>query len=539
MLKWNFADVWETVAECIPDARAQSHGDRVLSWRETEARASGVGATLRGVLDHQSKVAIYLYNCPEYMETAFGCLKGSLVPVNTNYRYGVEELRYIWNDADAQAVVFHGAFTPIADQVRSGEHDIRLWIHVDDGTVPCPDWAVSYEDATLQRSSHHYVSQRSGDDMILIYTGGTTGRPKGVMWRQHDLYRVSDTAHDPAEMDLGVVCDRILRKPSRPVGVSAAPLMHGTGYVFSGTILSRGGELVVLDNRRFDPIELLDTVSTRRATALCIVGEAFGRPIVEALDAEPDRWDLSTLEAVSSAGMVWRAESKQRLLRHVPNAILVDLLNSSEASGIGRSITSASGAAGTGEFKLGRHTTVVGPDGEIVKPGSGVQGRLAVSGHLPLGYYKDPEKTAQTFQQIDGVRYSFPGDIATVEPDGTIRLLGRSSGVINTGGEKVFPEEVEDVLRDDPFVVDVIVVGIPDERMGEVVAGIVQLVDGQDPDISAILTRAKDRLARYKIPRLLIPVESVFRAPSGKADYMAVRRRIQEDLERSNDSTYP
>ncbi len=532
MTGWNVADVWEKVAATIPEAIAQIQGPRRVSWGETDRRAGGLAATLvEGGLTFQHKVGIYLYNSPEYMETAFACMKAALVPVNTNYRYGADELEYLWDNADISAVVFAGTFTGVVDRLRSRCRRIRLWIHVDDGTAACPEWAVGYEQAVGQTPLTGAGPGRSGDDLILIYTGGTTGRPKGVMWRQHDLYRVSDTAHDPEEMDLDRVATRIAELDRRPVGLAAAPLMHGTGFVFAGTIFSRGGTLVHQETARFEAAALLDTLVKEHVTALCIVGEAFGRPIVEALDAEPDRWDLSALEAVSSAGMVWRASSKQRLLRHAPGAVLIDFLNSSEASGIGRSVTSARRDAATGTFRPGAHTLVIGPDGEEVRPGSGVEGQLAVGGHLPLGYYKDPAKTAQVFPEINGVRYSFPGDHATVAADGTITLLGRGSGVVNTGGEKVYPEEVEEVLRQDESVRDVIVVGIPDDRMGEVVAGVVELAPGADGDVGALARRARTRLASYKVPRHLIVVDSVGRTPSGKADYLTVKRRIQDALE--------
>lgn len=542
MNTWNFADVWEAVAESVPDRTAQIQGDRQLSWGATDRRANGIAGTLvRAGLEYQDKVAIYLYNCPEYLETAFGCLKVSLVPVNTNYRYGVEELQYLWDDADARAVVFHGAFTAQVAELRRRSSVVQLWIHVEDGTEPCPEWAVRYQDAAADAAAPDGGQRRSGDDLVLIYTGGTTGRPKGVMWRQHELYRVSDTAHDPPELDLQRVRGRVTDAVQWPVGLAAAPLMHGTGYVFAGTIFSRGGSLVHQQARRFEAETLLDTITEHHITALCIVGEAFGRPLVDALDAQPDRWDLSGLQAVSSAGMVWRAASKQRLLRHAPNAVLVDLLNSSEASGIGRSVTSTRSDAATASFRLGANSLVLDQAGAEVTPGSGVVGRLAVRGHLPLGYYKDPEKTAEVFPVIDGVRYSLPGDHATVAADGSITLLGRGSGVINTGGEKVYPEEIEEVLRRDPAVRDVIVVGIPDDRMGEVVACVLEFDPAADGDVAKVVERSRTYLASYKVPRHIVPMTAVPRAPSGKPDYLATKRRIREKLGlvETHDSAHP
>lgn len=534
---WNFADVWQAVARTVPDRIAQRQGDREVSWAQTDRRSDGLAGTLLGAgLGHQDKVAIYLYNAPEYLETAFACQKASLVPVNTNYRYAVDELEYLWSDADIRAVVFHGAFAEQVTEVRRRGGDYRLWVHVDDGEGECPPWAVPYEQVVLGAAPAEYPWARSGEDILLIYTGGTTGRPKGVMWRQHDLYRVSDTAHDPPEMDLDRVCARVEGATAPPVGLSAAPLMHGTGYVFAGTIFSRGGTLVHQQSRRFDPVHLLDTIAENRVTALCIVGEAFGRPLVDALDAEPERWDLSHLDAVSSAGMVWRAESKQRLLRHAPNAVLVDLLNSSEASGMGRSVMSSRRDSATASFRPGPNTLVIGQDGTPAVPGSGVVGRLAVRGNLPLGYYKDPVKTAEVFPVIAGVRYSFPGDWATIETDGSITLLGRGSGVVNIGGEKVYPEEVEDVLRGDDAVFDTIVAGVPDERMGEVVGCVLQFVHGAEPDVAGLLARTRSKLASYKVPRHVLVVDSVPRAPSGKPDLMTVKRMLRETLGRTENS---
>jgi 3-oxocholest-4-en-26-oate---CoA ligase len=524
---WNFADVWDVVAATVPDRTAQIHGDERLTWAQFASSADGVASTLLGAgLEQQDKVALLLYNSPAYMQCAYGILKAGLVPVNTNYRYGPDELEYIWSNSDAAAVIFHGALTEAVAEVRNRLADVRLWLHVDDGTDPRPEWACSYEEAV--QATPRPAPSRSGDDLLLIYTGGTTGRPKGVMWRQHDMYRVSDTARDPAEADLEHVRRRIEeRRPEPPVGLSAAPLMHGTGYVFASTILSRAGSLVTMTSRSFDVVELLDTIEREHVSALCIVGDAFCLPIVDALDAEPERWDISSLTAVSSAGMAWSPRNKERLLVHAPEAILVDTLNSSEASGMGRSISSRRRPPGAARFRLGDNAFVIDEENREVEPGSGQVGRLAVRGHMPLGYYKDPEKTDQTFPQIRGERCAIPGDYAVVEADGTITLLGRGSTSINTAGEKVYPEEVEEALKEHPDVVDALVIGVPDERFGEVVAAAVQVRPGSSVEADELIAHVRASLARYKAPRHVMLVDSVQRGPSGKADYPAVRRRVQ------------
>jgi fatty-acyl-CoA synthase len=527
---WNYATVWETVADAAPRAVAQRHGERRVSWGEFDARADGIAAALlHAGLRHQDKVALYLYNGPEYLQSAFGCMKVGLVPVNTNYRYQQDELHYLWDNADAAAVIFHGAFAATVEAVRARCAKVRLWLHVDDGSGACPPWAQPYEATALFRPGRAEAPWgRSGDDQILIYTGGTTGRPRGVMWRQHDLYVASNTAGDPAQADLGHVRRRMAEAVAAgtpaPIGLPAAPLMHGTAYVFASSILTRGGCVATLEARQFDVAELLDTVQAAPVTDLCIVGDAFGRPIVDALDAQPQRWDLSALKAVSSSGMMWSQACKDRLIAHAPAAVLVDFLNSSEASGMGRSVSSKGRSGGPARFKLGRTAVVIDADDRPVAPGSGIAGRVAVRGNVPLGYYGDPVKTAATFPVIDGVRHAVPGDFATVEADGSITLLGRGSVSINTGGEKVFPEEVEECIKLMPLVRDAVVVGVPDDRFGETVAAVVEAVPGARVDAAAIVAHVRERLARYKTPRHVVPVESIGRGPNGKADYQALRR---------------
>ena len=529
--QWTFADVWETVAATVPDRVALSHGEMRVTWRDFDARANGIAAALLDAgLQRQDKVALYLHNAPAYLESVFAALKSSLVPVNTNYRYTGDELVQLWTDADAAAVVFHGAFATQAEAVRARCPAVKAWLFVDDGQAECPSWAIPYETAAQSSTgSAAAVRNRSGDDLIIIYTGGTTGLPRGVMWRQHDMFLASNTTSDPETADLEHVRGRI-DGATPPVGLPAAPLMHGTGFVFAATILNRGGTVVTLPGMSFDVKQLLDTMSDEGVTDVCIVGDAFCRPIVDALDPEPDRWNLSRLKVVSSSGMAWSASVKERLLVHAPDALLIDFLNSSEASGMGRSLTSKR-AAGGSRFQLGKNACVIDDEGRPLVKGSGEAGRLAVRGHLPLGYYKDPEKTAATFPVIDGVRYSIPGDLASVEDDGSITLLGRGSTCINTGGEKVFPEEVEEAIKSLAGVADALVIGVPHERFGQMVTAAVEWADGASPDEAALLEHLRGMLAGHKIPRVIMPVESLDRGPNGKADRPGVTARILAWLE--------
>lgn len=528
--EWTFADVWETIAAAVLDRDALVHGDRRVTWRAFDRRADAVAETLLNAgLQPQDKVALYLHNAPAYMESVFAALKARLVPVNTNYRYTGDELVQLWTDADTAAVIFHGAFAAQADAVRARCPDVKAWLFVDDGESACPDWAVPYDAASPSTGQAATTGGRSGDDQILIYTGGTTGLPRGVMWRQHDLFLASNTTGDPEIADLDHVRRR-LDDATPPVGLPAAPLMHGTGFVFAATILNRGGTVVTLPGMSFDVKRLLDTMTREGVTDLCIVGDAFCRPIVEALDVEPERWNLSRLKVVSSSGMAWSASVKERLLVHAPGALLIDFLNASEASGMGRSLTSKR-ASGGSRFQLGKNACVIDDNGKPLANGSGKTGRLAVRGHLPLGYYKDPEKTAATFPVIDGVRYSIPGDLATIEDDGTITLLGRGSTCINTGGEKVYPEEVEDAIKSHAGVADALVVGVPHDRFGQMVAAAVEWSDGAVGDEATLLDHLRGQLAGHKIPRAVVPVASLGRGPNGKADRPGVTSRVIAWLE--------
>jgi acyl-CoA synthetase (AMP-forming)/AMP-acid ligase II len=529
MTGWNFAEVWEAIADHQPDALAQRHAGRSMTWSEFDRRADGVArALLDAGLGEQAKVAQYLYNVPEYLESTFAALKAGLATVNTNYRYTADELAYLWDNADAEAVVFHGVFAERCDEVRARLPRIRTWLWVDDGHGACPPFATPYEDAASAPPAERVVAPwgRDGDHLVLLYTGGTTGMPKGVMWRQDDLFGALDAANRnrlPAEPDLAAATDRITR--AGPRNLPAAPLMHGTGLFNALSNLIVGGSVVTMAGRRFDPVELLDTVQQERINSMSIVGDAFAKPILRALDAEPERWDISSLRVIVSSGVMWSAETKQGLLRHNERLIMVDSLGSSEAIGMATSTTRADGGSETASFQLGPDGRVVTEDGRDVVPGSGEIGLVATRGHTPIGYYKDTEKSAATFRVIDGVRYSIPGDFATVDADGTVRLLGRGSQCINTGGEKVYPEEVEEMLKRHPTVADAAVVGVPDERFGEAITALVEAHAGDVVDETELIAHVKEHLAGYKAPKRIIPVDSIGRAANGKLDYKALKAR--------------
>ncbi len=532
---WNFADLWEAVAAQIPEALAQQQGDRTTSWAAFNRRANGIAAALLDESSReQDKVAQYLYNSPEYLESVFASFKAGLAVVNTNYRYAADELVYLWDNADVTAVVFHGAFTDQCDAVRSHVPRVRTWLWVDDDSGPCPPWATPYELAAAAGDDVDVVARwgRSPDHLLLLYTGGTTGMPKGVMWRQDDLFGVLDANNKrrmPPDQDLDAIRERVA-KPG-PRNMPAAPLMHGTGLFNAISNLMIGGSITTMVGRHFSADEFLDTVEQYHVNSTSIVGDAFAKPILRALDAEPDRWDIASLRVIVSSGVMWSKETKQGLLRHNPRLIMVDALGSSEAIGMATNTTSSESSTETASFELGPNTRVVTDDGRDVEPGTGELGRVALRGHTPIGYYKDEEKSAQTFVVIDGHRYSIPGDYATVESDGTINLLGRGSQCINTGGEKVYPEEVEECLKLHPSVADAAVIGVPDEKWGQAINALVEPHVGMTIDPGALIDHVKQRLAAYKAPKRVLSVTTVGRAANGKLDY---KRLTLDALERSD-----
>ena len=530
---WNFADLWEVIADGIPDALCQQQGSRQVSWAAFNRRANGVASRLLSAdgAAEQVKVAQYLYNCPEYLESVFAAFKAGMAIVNTNYRYAADELVYLWDNGDVTAVVFHGSFVEQIEAIRERVPRVTTWLWVDDGSNPCPAWATPYEDAAVAGTDDNVSGPwgRSGDHLLLLYTGGTTGMPKGVMWRQDDVFGVLDANNRkrmPPEQDLDAAAGRITS--AGPRNMPSAPLMHGTGLFNAISNLMIGGSITSMEGRSFSAEEFLDTVQRFEINSTSIVGDAFAKPILRALDDEPDRWDTSALRVIVSSGVIWSKQTKDGLLRHNERLIMVDALGSSEAIGMATNTTTADSGGGTAKFELGPSTRVITDDmpddpSRDVVPGSGELGRVALRGRTPIGYYKDEEKSAQTFVTIDGERYSIPGDYATVELDGSVSLMGRGSQCINTGGEKVYPEEVEECLKLHPSVRDAAVVGLPDEKWGEAINALVELHPGAVLDAEALRDHVKAHLAAYKAPKRVVDISTVGRAANGKLDYKALK----------------
>ncbi len=532
MSAWSYANIWESVAAALPDQPAFIQGDDVLLWRDFDAKANGIAAALLAAgLGQQAKVASYTQNCAEYLTAYYAAFKAGMVPFNVNYRYGPEEIAYLLDNADAEAVVFEAGYASVIEPVRAKLPGVKLWIAIARDGAPVPAWAVDY--AAIAPRAEQVIAPwgRSGEDMMFIYTGGTTGMPKGVMWRTGDLLGLSDYGANPLA---GVPAlgspeeagPRAAAAPIRPRAMIGPPLMHGTGMLTAMAALVAGGTVLLLPQGAFSAAQLWDIVATYKATRITIVGQPFAQPLLEVLDASPGRWDLSSVMMMTSSGAMWARENKLGLIRHMPQVTLIDAFSSSEALGLGSSTMTADAEVATAAFALGPNCALFTEDGRRVEPGSPERGRVAVSGFLPVGYYKDPAKSAATFPELEGRRWSIPGDWATCAADGTLTLLGRGSQCSNTGGEKVFPEEVEEVLKRHPAVRDAAVTGLPDPRFGERIAALVDLMEGvAAPDADELIAHVKALLSGYKAPRHILIVESVARAPNGKLDYKVIKER--------------
>ena len=538
MSNWNFADLYEGIAARIPEHPCQIQGDRIITWGQFNVRTNALAADMLSAgLTHQSKVAAYLYNCPEYLETYIAAFKGGLVPANTNYRYGPEEVTYLFDNSDAEAVVFHAAFVPLVEGIRANLPKVKRWYCVADGTHAVPAWATDYESLVSQGITESVRGPwgRSENDLMFLYTGGTTGMPKGVMWRQYDLFHVLGLGGNavlgvPPAASIEEIIERMQPGNYGNVLLSACPLMHGTGQFSSLLAMNLGGCVVTLPSRTFDVGELLGEIERRRVQTLIIVGQAFAGPMLDELTANPNRFDLSSLMMISSSGVMWSQENKQGLLTYIPQVILFDSFGSSEAVGMGGAVSAAGAATETAKFSLGPTCAVFNEEGARVVPGSGERGLVAVGGNIPMGYYKDEAKSAQTFRTFEGQRWSVPGDWAEILADGTLVLLGRGSVCINTGGEKVFPEEVEEVLKRHHSVRDAVAVGIPDTRFGETICGVVEAEPGHSPNLSELNEHVKKSLAAYKAPRHIVVIDTIGRAPNGKVDYKRLKAFAMDEL---------
>jgi len=523
---FNIADMFELVADKVPERTALVCGSQRATYAQLDQRANALAHYLRehgvGAGDH---VGLYLYNCNEYLEGMLACFKLRAVPINVNYRYVEEELSYIFNNANLVACVHHREFAPHIAAVRSHSPDLSTLVYVDDdsGADAAAIGSAEYEQALAGRSIARDFPERADEDLFILYTGGTTGMPKGVMWPHKNVFHAAMGGGGYFHPD-GVIsepeqiADRV--GDFAITGIALAPLMHGACWWYACIQLLAGNLLVLNPAHHLVGEEVWDIVEREKVNSITIVGDAMAVPLLDALAAHPGRWDLSSVFAVGSGGAVFSTSKQEAFRQHLPNIMIRNSFGSSESGAMGADSGGKTGQ-GLGNIVRDPFMSVVAEaeDGSHYHAQPGGRGIFARSGHIPIGYYNDPVKTAKTFVPVAGKTWLLTGDEAQLEEDSTITVYGRGSNCINSGGEKIFPEEVEQALKNHPAVFDCLVVATPDERLGSKVTAVVATRAGEALDLQALQTEARKHIAGYKVPRELHIVAEVPRAPSGKPAY--------------------
>ena len=535
----DFASVWEMVSDLVPENDALICGEDIVSWKEYDDRASKIASALSEAgLGANSKAGLYLNNSNEYLIAQYAIFKVGGIPINVNYRYVEEELIYLLENSDAEAVFYHACYSSRIKEIAGSLPNIKAWIEVSDGTESKFDQSLKYQDLLSQHSPMKRI-HRDPETIYMLYTGGTTGMPKGVMYKQGEflvyLFRTLKAMGYDVPEDLSDLESRIEASKSSNAfirSVVGCPLMHGTGMWLGAFLpLLLGGTAITTSNLGFDPDQLWTQVQNKKATNIVIVGDAFAKPMLDALNraaSDGNAYDISSVQVIISSGVMWSAEVKQGLLEH-HDMKLMDTMGSTEG-GMGASVTTRDNPPATAKFSLNPGVIVLADDGEILSPGSEKIGLIGTSGLVPVGYYKDEKKSAETFREVDGVRYSFPGDYAKLEADGTITLLGRGSNCINSAGEKIYPEEVEEALKKDALVFDCLVVGMPDEKFGQKIVAVVSTVDNQQVNEAELIENTRKIIAGYKLPKTILFADEVQRAPNGKANYKWAKAFAEEQL---------
>jgi len=532
-VEFNIADLFECVADAVPDRVAAVSGTRRVSYRELDDRSSRLAHVLQEMgAGSRTHVGCYMANSIGHLEAMVACYKLRAVPINVNYRYVDAELAYLFDDADLVGVVHDSAVRDRAARVAGD----RFTVDVDD---------PSYETLLAGAAAVRDLGPRSPDDHYVLYTGGTTGLPKGVVWRQEDIFFgalgggnpggppittpeaiATSVVDNPAQRLRAFLADA--PGPDQFVSLALGPLMHASGqWTALGTLLG-GGKVVLYDEPHVDMTHVLDLIERERVNSMNLVGDASARPLLDALASDPARWDTSSLLLLGSGGSILSGDAKTALMDELPTVLaIVEGIGSSESPAQAVAVTTrAGGLSESLTFAAKADTIVVDDDLQPIPSGSGVAGRLATRGRVPLGYYNDDARSARTFVEIDGARWSLPGDMATIDADGTVHLLGRGSMCINTGGEKVYPEEVEAVVKSAPGVADAVVVGVPDPKWGQ---RVVAIVAGDAPSLDTLQEHCRARLAGYKVPRALFVVDEIARTPAGKADYAWANHVVGRD----------
>ncbi|MGP0109534.1 MAG: acyl-CoA synthetase [Acidimicrobiales bacterium] len=537
-MEFNLADLFESVVDQIGDQTAMVSGSRRLSYTELDQRANRLAHHLEGAgVGPRDMVGLQLVNDTEYIESMLACFKIRAVPVNVNYRYLAGELEYLYRDAALVGLVFHGRFAPAVKGALGAMPETRAVLEVCDPVGHRPTVGEDYESALASAPDTREFPPRRSDDLYCVYTGGTTGMPKGVIWRHEDIFFAAMGGGDPLSLGNHIATPAELATRLLHPGITALaipPFMHAAGHWLAFSTLFGGGTVVTTGGGVFDATEVWRLVETERVNAIAVVGDAMVRPLLDVLAAQPDRYDLSSLMAVGSGGAVLSPSTKAQLAELLPGRIVADRFGSSETGQVGGEVPPED-PFGPPRLRVDERTDVLGADLQPVPPGSGLIGHLARGGHVPIGYLGDPPKSAATFVEARGQRWALPGDLATVNADGSIVVLGRGSLCINTGGEKVFPDEVEAALKDDPEIRDAIVVGAPDPRLGERVVALVLPQTGHEIDPEAVRRHVHARLSGFKVPREVIVVDDIVRSPSGKPDYPWARAFAEAALRDQNE----
>ena len=535
----DFASVWEMVADLVPENDALICGEEIVSWKDYDHRSSKVASALvKAGLGPNSKAGLYLNNSNEYLIGQNAIFKIGGVPINVNYRYVEEELIYLLDNSDAEAVFYHACYSSRINEIAKSLPNIKAWIEVPDGSKSNFDQSMQYEEILQNYSPMERIS-RDPETVYMLYTGGTTGMPKGVMYKQGEflafLFRTLKAMGYDVPEDLNNLEESIKTSKANDQFIKSlvgCPLMHGTGMWLGAFLpLLLGGTVITTSNLGFDSDKLWKQVQDKKATNIVIVGDAFAKPMLDSLNAAKETnnpYDISSVQVIISSGVMWSSEVKQGLLSH-HDMTLMDTMGSTEG-GIGSSVTTRDNPSETAKFSINPGVIILADDGEILELGSKKIGLIGTSGLVPVGYYKDEEKSAETFREINGTRYSFPGDYAKFASDGTITLLGRGSNCINSAGEKIYPEEVEEALKKNDDVFDCLVVGMPDEKFGQKIVAVVSTVDNQELDQLQLIEDTRKTIAGYKLPKVIIFTNEVQRAPNGKANYKWAKSFAEEKL---------
>ena len=542
-MEFNAADIFEGVVDRVPDREAIIHGSTRLTYKELDARSNKAANALKKLgIKKGSHIGIYAFNCVEWLEIMLGAYKLCAIPININYRYVEEELKYLIDNADMEAIFYHKQFSNKLENIKSHLPLLKDFICIEDdsGEDDVIDKSFNFEDLIANEDESRLDVDRSGDDKYILYTGGTTGMPKGVVWRMEDVLMTLGGGIDAVTGEKyptpEAFADKCLQ--DQTIALALAPFMHGGAQWQSFNSFFSGWKLIINDQVSFDADYVWEVVAKEKVMNLTIMGDAMGRPLCDALPRAIEKGlDLSSLFVLSSTASVFSASIKDTILEYLPNLFLIDAVGSSETGATGVNIHTKDGklkdSGGGPKFTKPNFSEILNLDTKEVIPPSDTEtiGYLARKGHVPVAYYKDEEKSKKTFIEVGGVRYSIPGDMAKYEEDGQMTLLGRGSVSINSGGEKIFPEEVEMALKAHPNIFDCLVVGVKDDRWGQKVVAVIQRRENDELSLDDIKDVASKYIASYKMPKEIVFSELIERAPSGKPNYQWAQEFANSKLE--------